>query len=204
MDLVSSSRSATNGWLISRHIASIQADLRAQQGDRAARRTLWLRVCTLDDQAARLRRKERVLGLQSGELHADGGSCRRHPPRSSSLSSTAVLTLPPAMVARMASTIDSISGGRFGINIVSGWAKAEYDQMGLWPGDDYFGYRYAYSTEYVQIMKELWAKGPPISRASISRCRIAHMKPMPEHKIEIVAAGQSPTGMAFARHLRRL
>ena len=37
--------------------------------------------------------------------------------------SVAVLTLPPAIVARMASTIDSISNGRFGINIVSGWAK---------------------------------------------------------------------------------
>jgi len=28
--------------------------------------------------------------------------------------------LPPALVARMASTIDDISNGRFGINIVSG------------------------------------------------------------------------------------
>ncbi|MFL5283614.1 MAG: LLM class flavin-dependent oxidoreductase [Rhodopila sp.] len=44
--------------------------------------------------------------------------------------STAVLTLPPAIVARMASTIDSIAPGRFGINIVSGWAEAEYAQMG--------------------------------------------------------------------------
>src|SRR5271156_5407674 len=49
--------------------------------------------------------------------------------------SVAVLTIPPAIVARMAATIDSIAAGRFGINIVSGWAKAEYDQMGLWPGD---------------------------------------------------------------------
>src|ERR1700734_1869487 len=73
--------------------------------------------------------------------------------------STAVLTLPPAIVARMATTIDSISGGRFGVNIVSGWQKAEYDQMGMWPGDAYFGYRYGYSTEYVQVMKELWANG---------------------------------------------
>src|SRR5882672_7207755 len=55
--------------------------------------------------------------------------------------STAVLTLPPALVARMAATIDSIAPGRFGVNIVSGWAKGEYSQMGLWPGDDYFGYR---------------------------------------------------------------
>ena len=55
--------------------------------------------------------------------------------------STAVLTLPPALVARMAVTIDSISHGRFGINIVSGWAKGEYEQMGLWPGDEHFARR---------------------------------------------------------------
>ena len=48
--------------------------------------------------------------------------------------STAVLTLPPAIVARMAVTIDSIAPGRFGVNIVSGWLAAEYAQMGLWPG----------------------------------------------------------------------
>jgi len=46
--------------------------------------------------------------------------------------SVAVLTLPPAMVARMAVTIDSIAPGRFAVNIVSGWAKDEYTQMGLW------------------------------------------------------------------------
>ena len=34
--------------------------------------------------------------------------------------SVAVLTIPPAIVARMASTIDDVSGGRFGVNIVSG------------------------------------------------------------------------------------
>lgn len=33
----------------------------------------------------------------------------------------ATLTLPPAIVARMAATIDSISGGRFGVNLVTGW-----------------------------------------------------------------------------------
>jgi pyrimidine oxygenase len=53
--------------------------------------------------------------------------------------SVPVLVLPPAVVARMGSTIDSIAPGRFGINIVTGWQTAEYDQMGLWPGPDYFG-----------------------------------------------------------------
>src|ERR1700729_513 len=42
----------------------------------------------------------------------------------------ATLTIPPAIAARMTSTIDNIAPGRFGLNLITGWAKAEYDQMG--------------------------------------------------------------------------
>src|ERR1700709_783956 len=35
----------------------------------------------------------------------------------------AVLTMPPPIAARMATTIDSISHGRFGVNIISGWQR---------------------------------------------------------------------------------
>jgi pyrimidine oxygenase len=112
--------------------------------------------------------------------------------------STAVLTLPPAIVARMATTIDSISGGRFGVNIVSGWQKAEYDQMGVWPGDAYFGYRYDYSTEYVQVMKELWTNGVSNFKGKHFTMEDCHMKPTPKGEVKLVAAGQSPVGMAFA------
>lgn len=71
----------------------------------------------------------------------------------------ATLTLPPAIVARMAATIDSISGGRFGVNLVTGWQKPVYEQMGIWPGDDYFSRRYDYLTEYVQVLRDLWGTG---------------------------------------------
>ncbi|TCQ06165.1 pyrimidine oxygenase [Rhizobium sp. PP-F2F-G36] len=112
--------------------------------------------------------------------------------------STAVLTLPPALVARMASTIDSVAPGRFGINIVSGWQMAEYDQMGMWPGDAYFGYRYDYASEYVHIMKDLWETGECTFSGKHFTMNDCRMKPSPQGKIEIVAAGQSPRGMAFA------
>src|SRR6267142_2519580 len=73
--------------------------------------------------------------------------------------SVAVLTMPPALVARMAMTIDSIAPGRFGVNIVTGWQPKEYQQMGLWPGEAHFERRYDYVSEYVQIMRELWSSG---------------------------------------------
>src|SRR5689334_19332570 len=111
--------------------------------------------------------------------------------------SVAVLTIPPAIVARMASTIDSISHGRFGVNIVSGWAKAEYDQMGLWPGDGFFSDRYAYSTEYVRIMKELWQTGQSDFKGRFFQMNDCRLSPRPSAPIKLVAAGQSATGMAF-------
>ncbi len=70
--------------------------------------------------------------------------------------SVATLTVPPALTARMVATLDQISKGRFGLNIVSGWQPAEYEQMGVWPGEAYFGDRYAYCGEYVTILRELW------------------------------------------------
>src|ERR1700675_344931 len=73
--------------------------------------------------------------------------------------SVAVLTLPPPIAARMAVTLDSISHGRFGLNIVTGWQRAEYDQMGIWPGASHYEHRYDYCSEYVEIMQELWATG---------------------------------------------
>ena len=111
--------------------------------------------------------------------------------------STAVLTMPPAIAARMAVTIDSIAPGRFGINIVSGWAKGEYDQMNLWPGDAYFGYRYDYSSEYVQVMQDLWSTGTCDLKGAHFQMTDCKLAPAPSHKIEIVGAGQSERGMRF-------
>jgi pyrimidine oxygenase len=111
--------------------------------------------------------------------------------------STAVLTLPPALVARMAVTIDSIAPGRFGINIVSGWAKGEYAQMNLWPGDAYFGYRYEYSSEYVQVLKELWEDGKSDFKGQYFQMDDCRLLPKPSGKIELVGAGQSDRGMRF-------
>jgi pyrimidine oxygenase len=112
--------------------------------------------------------------------------------------STAILTLPPALVARMATTIDSIAPGRFGINIVTGWQKVEYEQMGLWPGDHYFGKRYDYATEYVTVMKDLWTTGQSNHTGEFFQMTDCMMKPMPSADIKLVVAGQSGRGVEFA------
>ncbi|SFR12218.1 pyrimidine utilization protein A [Poseidonocella sedimentorum] len=112
--------------------------------------------------------------------------------------STAILTLPPAVVARMASTIDSVAPGRFGVNIVTGWAPNEYTQMGVWPGNEYFGYRYDYATEYCTVMQDLWGTGSSDFKGEHFEMEDCMLKPQPEKQIELVAAGQSERGMQFS------
>jgi pyrimidine oxygenase len=113
----------------------------------------------------------------------------------------ATLTIPPAILARMAVTIDDIAPGRFGINIVSGWNQSEYAQMGLWPGDDFYDYRYDYSTEYVTILKELWSTGHSDFKGKYFQMEDCQVKPLPHGKIEIVSAGSSPRGQRFTAEL---
>lgn len=112
--------------------------------------------------------------------------------------STAILTLPPAIVARMAVTIENMVPGRFGVNIVTGWQSAEYEQMGMWPGNEYFGYRYDYAEEYVRVMKELWEKGSSDFKGRYFTMNDCRLLPKPSTKIPIIAAGQSDRGTRFA------
>jgi pyrimidine oxygenase len=110
-----------------------------------------------------------------------------------------ILSAHPAVAARMAVTIDSIAPNRFGLNIVTGWNPLEYSQMGLWPGDDYFGYRYNYAREYVSILRELWSTGRSGFIGEHFSLEDCDGKRLPAgHRVEIVCAGGSPSGREFA------
>ena len=110
----------------------------------------------------------------------------------------ATLVIPPAIAARMAVTIDSISHGRFGLNVITGWQKPEYSQMGMWPGDEYFSRRYAYLAEYVQIMRELWETGRSDRKGEFFEMDDCRLSPLPPAPMPLICAGSSDAGMAFS------
>ena len=110
----------------------------------------------------------------------------------------AVLTMPPAFTARMAATIDSISHGRFGVNIISGWQRREYTQMGIWPGSEHYRRRYEYCAEYVTVMKELWETGLSDFKGDFFQMDKCQLLPMPSRKIPIICAAQSDAGTMYA------
>lgn len=114
------------------------------------------------------------------------------------IGSVGILSLHPAMAARMAATCDSIAPGRFGLNVVTGWNPLEYSQMGLWPGDEYFGYRYDYAREYVTVLRELWATGTSDFTGMHFQLEDCRALPRPVGRIPIVCAGSSAGGRTFA------
>ena len=111
--------------------------------------------------------------------------------------SVTLLALHPAVCARMAATIEAAAPGRFGLNIVSGWFKDEFAQMGLWPGDAHFERRYDYATEYVRVLRDLWEDGRSNFRGEFFNLHDACILPRPSTPIPLVCAGQSPRGIRF-------
>lgn len=63
--------------------------------------------------------------------------------------------VPPYMMARQLSTLDHLTGGRVGWNIVTSYSKSEFQAMGkenLTPRDK----RYEVVEEYMQLLYQLW------------------------------------------------
>src|SRR3954471_23734899 len=110
----------------------------------------------------------------------------------------ATLVIPPAIAARMAVTIDSISHGRFGLNLITGWQRPEYSQMGLWPGDEHFRNRYQMLGEYAHILRELWETGVSDFKGDYYQMEDCRVRPLPEGEMKIICAGSSDDGLAFS------
>ena len=108
------------------------------------------------------------------------------------------LIIPPAFAARMCNTIDSISHGRFGLNLITGWQPPEYTQMGLWPGDEHFRNRYTMLDEYAHILRELWETGESDFKGDYYQMDDCRVRPVPSGDMKIICAGSSDDGLAFS------
>jgi FMNH2-dependent dimethyl sulfone monooxygenase len=104
----------------------------------------------------------------------------------------------PLMVAKMASTIDHVSNGRFALNIVCGWFKNEFDMFGthLRPHDD----RYKYAAEWLAFLKQVWTHEEEFDFKSDSfNAKAVWSQPKPQQKPHppVMNAGGSPAAQDF-------
>jgi alkanesulfonate monooxygenase SsuD/methylene tetrahydromethanopterin reductase-like flavin-dependent oxidoreductase (luciferase family) len=105
----------------------------------------------------------------------------------------------PLMGAKQAATIDHISGGRFGLNLVSGWNEAEFGMFGIaqMAHDD----RYAATDEWLTIAERLWTESDPVDfegKHYTIRNGYLGPKPLQKPRPPIVSAGASDAGLDFA------
>ena len=104
----------------------------------------------------------------------------------------------PAVVAKMVTTLDQISGGRAGLNVVTGSFRDEFAAMGAWRDDLGHDDRYDLAEEWVQIIKRLWRE-PSVSVSGqyfqMDDCR---SEPKPSAEPFLVCAGTSQKGMQFS------
>ena len=104
----------------------------------------------------------------------------------------------PAVMAKMAATIDDVSGGRLGLNIVTGATLGEYSQMGVLP-EGYDRTRYAYATEWTQVLKRLWTETAVTHHGEHFHLEACVSEPKPVQKPHpfLVCAAASEEGMRF-------
>ena len=106
----------------------------------------------------------------------------------------------PIVAAKQGATIDQIGAGRWGLNIVCGWNKPEYDMFGLDLPED-GGLRYAHAQEWWDIVRRIWSEEKPFDWSGrFFTLRNVHGAPKPwgGWLPPILNAGSSPDGRDFA------
>jgi alkanesulfonate monooxygenase SsuD/methylene tetrahydromethanopterin reductase-like flavin-dependent oxidoreductase (luciferase family) len=88
----------------------------------------------------------------------------------------------PAVAAKMIATLDHISGGRAGLNIVAGAYKGEFDQMGAWDDSLSHDDRYALTEEWTTVVKRLWSEDSVDFAGKFFTMKDCQSKPKPLSK----------------------
>jgi FMNH2-dependent dimethyl sulfone monooxygenase len=108
----------------------------------------------------------------------------------------------PVLAAKMAATVDHVSKGRFGLNIVAGWNAAELEMFGVTQREH--DARYDVADEWTQILKQSWAADGEFEFSGKYfdvPGGFSEPKPLQRPHPVIMSAGTSPAGRHFAaRH----
>jgi alkanesulfonate monooxygenase SsuD/methylene tetrahydromethanopterin reductase-like flavin-dependent oxidoreductase (luciferase family) len=106
----------------------------------------------------------------------------------------------PVMVAKQAATIDLISNGRFGLNIVAGWNSHDFAMFACDQKDH--DDRYAAAAEWLSFLEKIWTSPAPFDfdgKYYRARGVVSEPKPVQTPRPLLMSAGFSPAGQDFAQ-----
>jgi alkanesulfonate monooxygenase SsuD/methylene tetrahydromethanopterin reductase-like flavin-dependent oxidoreductase (luciferase family) len=110
-----------------------------------------------------------------------------------------VMNRQPAVLARMAATLQEQSGGRLDLGIGIGGHPHEQEALGL-PYPDK-PERAARLAEAIELLRRLWSGGPVSFDGRYYRLRDAYAHPAPSPPPRILVGGQTPAGARLAGRL---
>lgn len=106
---------------------------------------------------------------------------------------------PPAVLAKLAATAQELHDNRFCLNVVSGWFKREYTDLGL-PWLDHEE-RYRRAEEFIEVLRGLWGTDEFTYRGDFYRTRDVTFRPQPAQAPEVFQGGNSTAARAMAGRL---
>lgn len=104
----------------------------------------------------------------------------------------------PLHLAKFGATISEMSGGRWGLNMVTGYKKSEFEMFGLEQIEH--DHRYVMADEFVTMMKRLWSEDENITvDGRFWKMKEAFIAPKPAGgKCVLVNASSSGAGLDYA------
>ncbi len=105
---------------------------------------------------------------------------------------------PPAVVAKIMTTLDQIGPGRVGLNLVTGSSYLDLSHVGLWRDGLDHNERYELADEWIQVVKKLWTEGFVSHKGRFYELTEATMGPKPSRLPPLANAGASERGFKFA------
>jgi len=104
----------------------------------------------------------------------------------------------PAVAAKMIATLDHISGGRAGLNIVAGAYQGEFAQMDAWDETLSHDARYDLTQEWTTIVKRLWREPSVTFNGKHFHFTDCVSEPKPLRPPFLICAGMSKRGFEFS------
>ncbi len=104
----------------------------------------------------------------------------------------------PAVAAKMIATLDHISGGRAGLNIVAGAYRGEFEQMDAWDENLSHDARYDLTEEWTGLVKRLWTAPSVSFEGKHFTFQDCVSEPKPLHPPFLICAGMSKRGFDFS------
>ena len=99
-------------------------------------------------------------------------------------------------IAKWGATMDWLSGGRWSINVTSGWNLREFDMYGIDALEH--DQRYQRSSEFIDVLRGAWTQSPFNYDGEFYHCKELQVEPSPSTPIGIFQGGQSEASIQMA------